>query len=137
MSMRTMFLLLLERETSLDYWVEAITSKGWLTLRDDFLGICKFAGMTNDHMCSAVSAVSNIQMEVPELARIVKRTFLRGIQLEHEVGFTDEDYDMPAEVHDEYPQIDLPHFNTLEFFTQLKQRVNGRIQEMLVEEGLN
>ena len=137
MSMRTMFLLLLERETSLDYWVEAITSKGWLTLRDDFLGICKFAGMTNDHMCSAVSAVSNIQMEVPELERIVKRTFLRGIQLEHEVGFTDEDYDMPAEVHDEYPQIDLPHFNTLEFFTQLKQRVNGRIQEMLVEEGLN
>jgi len=137
MSMRTMFLLLLERETGLDYWVDAITSKGWMTLRDDFLGVCKFAGMTNDHMCTAISSLASIRLEVPELEHIVRRTFLRGIQLEHEVGFTDEDYDMPAEVHDEYPQIDLPHFNTVEFFTQLKQRVNGRIREMLVEEGLN
>ena len=38
MSMRTMFNLLLERETSLDYWVDAITNKGYMTLRDDFLG---------------------------------------------------------------------------------------------------
>ncbi len=137
MSMRTMFLLLLERETSLDYWVDAITEKGWMTLRDDFLGACKFAGMTNDHMCTAISALADIDMGVPELERTVRRTFLRGIQLEHEVGFTDEDYDMPAEVHLEYSQIELPHFNTREFFTQLKQRVNSRIQEMLVEEGLN
>ena len=137
MSMRTMFLLLLERETGLDYWVDAITNKGWLTLRDDFLGACKFAGMTSDHMCTAISALGNIEMDVPQLERIVRRTFLRGIQLELEVGFTDADYDMPAEVHLEYPQIELPHFNTHEFFTQLKQRVNSRIQEMLAEEGLN
>ena len=76
-------------------------------------------------------------MDTPGLERIVRRTFLRGMRLERQNGFTDDDYDMPAEVHQEYPQIELPHFNSLEFFTQLKQRVNARIDEMLVEEGLN
>ena len=137
MSMRTMFLLLLERETGLDYWVDAITNKGYMTLRDDFLGTCKFAGMTHEQMCSALSAVTGIEMKVPELERIIKRTFLRAIQLERQVGMTDADYDMPAEVHNEYPQIELPHFNTPEFFSQLKQKVNRRLDEMIVEEGLN
>ena len=137
MSMRTMFLLLLERETGLDYWVDAITNKGYMTLRDDFLGTCKFAGMTHEQMCSALSAVTGIEMKVPELERIIKRTFLRAIQLERQVGMTDADYDMPAEVHNEYPQIELPHFNTPEFFSQLKQKVNRRLDEMIIEEGLN
>ena len=88
-------------------------------------------------MCSALSAVTGIEMKVPELERIIKRTFLRAIQLERQVGMTDADYDMPAEVHKEYPQIDLPHFNTPEFFSQLKQKVNSRLDEMIVEEGLN
>ena len=137
MSMRTMFLLLLERETSLDYWVDAITNKGYMTLRDDFLGTCKFAGMTHDHMVTALSAVSGIEMTVSDLERIIRRTFLRAIRLERQVGFGDADYDMPAEVHKEYPQIQLPHFNTAEFFAQLKNRVNRRLDEMIVEEGLN
>lgn len=137
MSMMTMFNLLLDRETSLDYWVDAITDKGYMTLRDDFLGACKFAGMTNKHMCEAISAVAGIEIAVPELERIIKRVFLRGIRLERQVGFTDADYNMPAEVHEEYPQIELPYFNTPKFFAQLKQRVNNRLSEMLVEEGLN
>lgn len=137
MSMRTMFLLLLERETSLDYWVDAITNKGYMTLRDDFLGACKFAGMTHDHMCTALTAVAGIEMEVPELERIIRRTFLRGIQLERQVGMTDADYDMPAESHEECSAIELPYFNTVDFFGQLKQRVNSRLNEMIAAEGMN
>ena len=43
---------------------------------------------------------------------------------------------MPSESHDEYPQIQLPHFNTPEFFGELKKRVTARFDELLVEEGL-
>lgn len=137
MSMRTMFLLLLERETGLDYWVDAITNRGYMTLRDDILGVCKFAGMTHKHMCQALSATANIQMDVSDLEDVIRRTFLRGMQLEQKCGFTDDDYDMPEEVHLEYPQIELPHFNTKEFFGQLKQRVNSRIDQMIADEGLD
>jgi hypothetical protein len=43
---------------------------------------------------------------------------------------------MPAEAHEEYPQIQLPYFNTPEFFQELKPRVMARFNEMLEEEGL-
>jgi hypothetical protein len=70
------------------------------------------------------------------MKRAVRRVFLRGYRLERRVGMTDDDYVMPADVHKEYPQIELPYFNTPEFFTELRQRVTARIDELLVEEGL-
>ena len=44
MSMATYLLLMYEKETGMDYWVDAITNRGLRTLRDDVIGICKFAG---------------------------------------------------------------------------------------------
>ena len=136
MSMRTYLLLLHERETGIDYWVDAITNRGLSILRDDFLGICKFAGMTDDRMCQAVEALTGLALTPDEMKRAVRRVFLRGYRLERRVGMTDDDYVMPANVHKEYPQIELPYFNTPEFFTELRQRVTARIDELLVEEGL-
>ena len=136
MSMRTMFLLLLERETDLDYWVSAITDKGYMTIRDDIVGICKFAGMTHDQVCDGIQALTGLEIDVPKLEDLITRTFLRGYQLERENGFTDDDYDMPAESHEECPQIELPYFNTPEFFAGLKRRVQVRLGEMLVENDM-
>ncbi len=136
MSMRTYLLLLHERETGLDYWVDAITNRGLSILRDDFLGICKFAGMSDDRMVEAVGAMTGLAIDVPTLKRVIRRTFLRGYRLERRHGCTDDDYDMPAEVHREFPQIELPYFNTPEFFAELKQRVTTRIDELLLAEGL-
>ena len=136
MSMRTYLLLLHERETGLDYWVDAITNRGLSILRDDFLGICKFSGMSDDRMVDAVGAMTGLAIDVSTLKRVIRRTFLRGYRLERRHGCTDDDYDMPAEVHREFPQIDLPYFNTPEFFAELKQRVTTRIDELLLAEGL-
>ena len=62
-----------------------------------------------------------IRIRVGVLGRIEKRQ-----------GFGPEDYDMPAEVHDEYSQIQLPHFNTSEFFGEMKKQVLARFDEMLL-----
>jgi len=137
MSMRTYLLLLNERETGMDYWVDAITNRGLSILRDDFLGICKFSGMSNERMAEAILAITGLAITPEEIEKTILRTFLRGYQLEQEVGFTEEDYNMPADVHQEYSQVELPYFNTPEFFGELRTQVNERFQSLVKAEGLN
>jgi aldehyde:ferredoxin oxidoreductase len=136
MSMRTYLLLLYERETSLDYWIEAITERGPRMMRDDLLGSCKFAGLSDDRMAEALKEVAALDVTADDIQAAVRRTYLRGYRLEKEQGFTAEDYTMPEEVHGEFPRIDLPHFNTKEFFGMLRTRVLARLDEQLAEEGV-
>jgi aldehyde:ferredoxin oxidoreductase len=137
MSMKTYLLLLFERETGIEYWVDAIANRGLSILRDDFLGICKFAGMSDEQMCQAISALTGLAIDEPTIEKTIRRTFLRGYRLERNCGFTADDYVMPAEVHEEYPQVELPHFNTQQFFGELKDHVTQRFEDMLAAEGLN
>lgn len=137
MSMRTFLLLVFERETDVDYWVDAITNRGIMTMRDDFLGVCKFCGMGDEQMCQAIEALSGLEIDPPTLQNVIMRTYLRGYRQERQGGFTDDDYNLPAISHNEYPQIDLPYFITPEFFADLKQKVTSRFDELLVEQGLS
>ncbi len=136
MSMRTYLLCLYEKETGMDYWVDAITNRGLSILRDDFLGGCKFAGIPNDMITEAVQALSGLDVSVEVVERTIRRTFLRGYLLERKQGFTESDYSIPDEAHDENPHIQLPYFNTREFFAELREKVTARFEKMLVEEGL-
>ena len=136
MSMRTYLLYLFEREAGLDYWVEAICERGPLIMRDDVIGICKFAGTTDAHMVEAISSLTGLAIGEEDLRRIVMRTYLRGYKLERQQGFSAEDYVMPAEVHREYPQIELTHFNTQEFFDALRGKVCERFDSLLAAEGV-
>ncbi|MGZ0169102.1 MAG: aldehyde ferredoxin oxidoreductase C-terminal domain-containing protein [Planctomycetales bacterium] len=136
MSMKTYLLLLIEKDTEMDYWVDAITNRGMSIIRDDFLGVCKFSGMTDENMVKAITALTGLQISVEDIQKTIRRVFLRGYRLELRQGFTDADYTMPDEAHDEYPQIQLPHFNSREFFGELKTKVQSRLGELLVEEGL-
>jgi len=136
MSMKTYLLLLVEKETGMDYWVDAITNRGMSIIRDDFLGVCKFSGMSDDNMVKAITALTGLEINAEDIQKTIRRVFLRGYRLELRQGFTDADYTMPEEAHDEYPQIQLPHFNSREFFGELKQKVQSRLGELLVEEGL-
>ncbi|MEM7307419.1 MAG: aldehyde ferredoxin oxidoreductase C-terminal domain-containing protein [Planctomycetota bacterium] len=135
MSMRTYLLLVFERETDLDYWVEAITERGPMIMRDDVIGICKFAGMTDEHMAEAIGTMTGLAIDADDLRAIVRRTYLRGYRLEQTQGFGREDYVMPSEIHAENPAIELPYFNTEEFFAQLAERVCGRFDELLEAEA--
>jgi aldehyde:ferredoxin oxidoreductase len=136
MSMRTYLLLLYERETSLDYWVEAITERGWRMMRDDLLGSCKFAGLPDVKMAGALKEAAGLDVTPEDLQGAVHRTFLRGYRLEKEQSFTADDYSMPDEIHGEFPQIKLPHFNTREFFGDLRTRVLAKFDAQLAESGV-
>lgn len=136
MSMRTYLLLLYEKETDLDYWLDAITNRGLSILRDDFLGVCKFAGLTDEQMAETVRAVAELDIDASGIEHVIRRVFLRGYRLERLQGFTDADYDLPDEAHLENEHIQLPYFNSEAFFGELKPRVLARLQEMLAEEGL-
>ena len=138
MSMRTFLLLLFERETGMDYWVDAITNpdKGLIQLRDDILGGCKFAALNHDQMAEAVSALTGLPIDAGTFRRLIIRTFLRGYRLEKLQGFTPDDYNLPAEAHNEYPEIDLPYFNTTEFFEELKGRVIKTFDDLLEQHDL-
>lgn len=136
MSMRTYLLYVFEKETSVDYWVEAILKRGIQILRDDFLGVCKFANLDDESMCTAVRALTGLELTVDQLQRVIRRTFLRGYRLERRQGFTDDDYVLPKMAHEKYDQIQLPYFNSPQFFQELKDRVLHDIDRMLVEENL-
>jgi aldehyde:ferredoxin oxidoreductase len=136
MSMRTYLLLLYEKETGLDYWIDAITRRGPTIMRDDVLGGCKFTGLKDEQIAPAVSAISGIEVTAADIARVVMRTYLRGWRMERRNGFRREDYAMPAEIHREYPQIELPQFNTADFFATLRDKVVEKFDAMAEAEGL-
>jgi hypothetical protein len=134
--MRTYLLLLYEKETGLDYWIDAITRRGPTILRDDVLGGCKFTGLKDEQVAPAVAAISGLDVTAADIARVVMRTYLRGWRMERRHGFAREDYAMPAEVHREFPQIELPYFNTPEFFGTLRDKVVEKFDAMAEAEGL-
>jgi aldehyde:ferredoxin oxidoreductase len=123
MSMRTFFLLVLERETGLDYWVDAITNRGPLFMLDDIIGMCKFANVGPDVEAEALRVAAGLEVTAGDLRAVVERTYLRGYASERRGGFTPDDYTLPAAAHEESPHILLPHFLTPEFFATLKERV--------------
>ena len=46
MSMRTYILAIVERETDVDYWVDATVNRGPKFILDDITGMCKFSMIT-------------------------------------------------------------------------------------------
>ena len=124
MSMATFMLLALQGDTSMDYWVDAITQKGLYQVRDDLLGSCKFAGMNHKMALTALKEATGLEVSQEELLGAVRRAFLRGLVLEQRQGYEDAEYTLPAQVfEDPNPHLGVPSFITPEFFSELKQRV--------------
>ena len=124
MSMATFLLLVLEGETSMDYWVDAITKRGLFQVRDDLLGSCKFSGMTHPMALTAVKEATGLAVSEEDLLAAVRRAYLRGLALERKQGYEDSDYTLPTQVF-ESPNENLktPNFVTPEFFAEMKARV--------------
>ena len=100
MSMATYMALALEGNTSLDYWTTLITERGLYFVRDDLLGLCKFAGVTGDHVVEGLKHESGFEMTPAELLAAVRRAFVRALWLERKPGYDRSDYTMPSEVFD-------------------------------------
>ena len=135
MSMRTYLLYLNERQTDVDYWVEAITEVGPRYLIDDITGLCKFAGITPELEAEALRIATGIDVTGDELSEAVARTFLRGYANERRTGFAVDDYRLPAEAHGPVGDTDIEVFNTPEFFAELRERITRKLDGLAIEAG--
>ena len=124
MSMATFLLLVMENDTTLDYWVKAITERGLYQVRDDLIGSCKFAGMNHTAALQAIQGATGLELSQDELLAAVRRAYLRGLKLERKQGYELGDYTLPAQVFEEpNSKLETPHFITREFFSELRDRV--------------
>ena len=135
MSMRTFFLFVIERETGVDYWVDAITNRGPLYLMDDITGMCKFANAEPELEAEALRIGTGLDITAERLKTTVMNTFLRGYACERRVGFDADDYRLPAVAHEPMKGSDLPYFNDPEFFEQVQSRVMATLDERATAAG--
>lgn len=129
MSMKTFLLVILERETGIDYWVDAITNRGPMYLLDDMTGMCKFAVLDPVLIAEALGIAAELEVTVDDLRGAVDRTWVRGYTIERRVGYEVEDYALPAEAHQPARGSKLPYFNTPEFFDELRGEVIAVLDE--------
>ena len=93
-------------------------------VRDDLLGVCKFAGLNNATAAQTLGHEIGLVVTQDELVTAVRRAFIRGLWLERKQGYTRDDYTMPAQVFDRpNPAIKAEPFVTREFFAALSDRV--------------
>ncbi len=123
MSMRTYLLAIVERETDLEYWIDATVNRGPKFILDDITGLCKFSMIGPDLEADAIRLIVGLDVEADDLLAAVDRTFLRGYASERKHGFAADDYSMPADAHRPIEHSTVPQFNTEEFFDQLRSRV--------------
>ena len=124
MSMGTFMSLVLEGNTSLDFWVHAITLRGLYQVKDDLIGLFKFAGVSPEKQVQALQDELGLGISKDELLAAVRRAFVRGLALERKQGYEDSEYTLPAQVFDNpSPTIQTPHFITHEFFAELHAKV--------------
>ena len=101
-----------------------ITGRGLLFVRDDLVGLCKFAGITADHTVEGLKHEIGFEVTSAELLAAVRRGFIRALWLERKQGSDRSDYTLPSEVFDRpNPNLGVAPFVTREFFSQLSDRV--------------
>ncbi len=124
MSMQTYGILAAEGNTSLDYWVNAITNKGLYMIRDDLTGLCKFANLDGERLSQAIAEITGLNISEAELRQTVRQTFIRGLWLERRQGFDDSDYVLPEDIFKKTnPHPKTPSFLTPGYVNELKRRV--------------
>lgn len=137
MSMRTYLLAMVERETSVDYWVDATVNRGPRFILDDITGMCKFSMITPDLEADAIKLITGLDVTGDSLLATVDRTFIRGYASERRQGFSIDDYTLPEEAHRPIEHSTVPQFNTPEFFAELQSRVMTELDERAIAAGFS
>jgi aldehyde:ferredoxin oxidoreductase len=136
MSMRTFLLAQIERETDVDYWVDATTNRGPRFMLDDITGLCKFSLLDPAIEAEAIRIATGLDISADELLEVVDRTFIRGYANERRRGFVLDDYSLPSEAHEPIEHSTVPQFNTEEFFSEFRDRVIEELDQRATAAGL-
>lgn len=113
---------------SVEEWVENIAVRGHYMILYDMNGLCKFAKVDFDHVAALHNYLLGDNITAQDLKAVTTkvRDMARGI--EARLGFTHQDDVLPAKCHEDIGSS-VPHFNTLEFFAELKKGVYERMGE--------
>lgn len=117
-------------------WIENIV-RGPQIMLYDMNGICKFAKVGFDDVGKLFGRVFGQELSADELRTLTKKVNLRARLIDQRLGFTEEDDCLPDACHDDYGSHVLKHFNTREFFAEVKKGVYERYRQMQKEYGLN
>ena len=124
MTMATFMALVMEGDTSMEYWVKAITQKGLYQVRDDLLGTCKFGGLSQKMAVAALQVEGSLDISLEEMMAAVRRAYLRGLAIERKQGYEYSEYTLPEQVFDQpNPNVQTESFVTREFFAELQDKV--------------
>jgi aldehyde:ferredoxin oxidoreductase len=116
--------LVMEGDTSMDYWVKAITQKGLYQVRDDLLGTCKFGGLSQKMALAALQVEGNLDISFEDMMAAVRRAYLRGLAIERKQGYEYSEYTLPDQVFEQpNPNVQTESFVTREFFAELQDKV--------------
>jgi aldehyde:ferredoxin oxidoreductase len=136
MSMRTYLLALIERETDVEYWVDATTDRGPRFMLDDITGLCKFSLLDPSVEAEAIRIATGLDISTDQLLDVVDRTFIRGYANERRRGFELDDYSLPAEAHEPIEHSTVPQFITAAFFEEYRERVMETLDQRATAAGL-
>ncbi len=134
MTMATYMLYAMEKDASVDYWAEAITGRGLYFVRDDLLGVCKFAMLDIEGALNALKSGADIDITEQQLMGAVRQSFIYALWLEQKQGYTKEEYTLPGEIFDKpNPALKIEPFITREFFAELSEKVWAKFDQEIAE----
>lgn len=136
MDMRTFLLLVIEGETDLDYWVDAIVNRGVCYTGDDVIGLCKFAGIPATVIEPVFQDMFGVTVTREDMQHAAQRASLRGLLSERKQGATLGDYVLPARAFELNLNVQLTHYFTTEFWDELREQVLPGFDEQIGSYGL-
>jgi len=116
---------------SVEEWIENIV-RGPQMMLYDMNGICKFAKVDFSQVAELYNRVYGESVTPDDLRTVTKLTQLRVRRIDESRGFGPEDDVLPAACHKDLGFM-IPHFNTPEFFSAVKEGVYARYAQMTRE----
>jgi len=108
-------------ENTIDEWVENIV-RGPNMILYDMNGLCKFAKVGFEDVAELYERIYGEKISAEDLKEVAKKVNLRARRIDCRQGFTQDDDVLPEKCYEDLGS-NVPHFNTKEFFEQVKKRV--------------
>ncbi|HAM88434.1 MAG: Aldehyde ferredoxin oxidoreductase [Candidatus Falkowbacteria bacterium GW2011_GWC2_38_22] len=121
-----------DAENSLEEWAENC-KRGSNIILYDLIGLCKFAKPSLGAIAGLYEQVYG-EINEEELFQAARRVYLSARLIDERLGFTADDDVLPLRCHRNIGS-NIPHFNTLEFFLELKKHVYKEMKKEI--ESLN